>query len=144
MGDKKLPFEDQGLPYELKRNNRFTIEFPENINIPKHVLKSTNKPHFNGSCWCPIKIELFDPIGPSTSQVIHELLQIQSDMDLDGDGPFFQIHLNSLDPAGVVIEKWEIDVAYIDEVNFGELTYESSLPSVVTITLAIQKCVLLY
>jgi hypothetical protein len=144
MEDKKLPFEEQGLPYEPKRNNRFTIEFPENINIPKYVLKSATKPHFNGSWWSPIEIELYDPIGPSTSQVIHELIQYQSNDDLCDDEPFFQIHLNSLDPAGEVIEKWEIDVAYIDEVNFGELNYESATPTIIKMKLAIAKCVLLY
>ena len=130
--------------YEPKRENRFQVVFPKEIPIPLYIVKSITKPLFKGKRWGVMTIELYDPIGPSTSQTIHELITTPDDREDYFENPLFTFHIESLDPTGVVIEKWEVDVAYIISVDFGKLDNRNDTTNVVTIDLKPANCVLLF
>lgn len=133
---------------EPKQNNRFKVTFPESTGIDGMFVKSIEKPSFhqeNHFPWNDMAIRFWDPIGPSISQQIHNFVrQKEKRRDDFFEDPLFQFTLETLDPTGVVIEKWEIEVAMIVSVNFGKYNCEDETSSVVTMRVRPAKCVLLY
>lgn len=118
--------------YEPKRNNRWKVIFPfiDNVKINSWVFTRTQRPSFkiiDKKILGFIKIgkevklndisfEFIDPIGPSTSSALFNIIQKHFKED-------FSYKLEMLDPTGVVIEKWSINGCKIVEINFGELDY---------------------
>lgn len=119
---KKLP-----TPYEPKRVNRWvltmltpTSDKLKNKLLPEWVISETCRPRFKKT-WIfgnlkpdIIYISMSDPIGPSTSQIIYDLMVHGYKLDYN---------LEMLDPVGLVVEKWEIRGCEILEVDFGTLDY---------------------
>ena len=60
---------------ELKRNDRFLVEFPEQFKIDGWCIMKINKPKFKNGKWKKIKIVFTDPIGPSTSKGLFEIIK---------------------------------------------------------------------
>jgi len=110
--------------YEMKKNASFFVEFPEQFNIREWSLIKINKPKFKNGKWENIKMVFVDPIGPSTSESLFEVIRYLKEKDRKNEFFLFNIAINSLDPTGVVIERWVINVAdvYID---FGDLNYKN-------------------
>lgn len=121
------------IPYEPKRNNRWvltlltpTSDKLKNKLLGEWVISKTTRPTFKKERFCLfwsklkpdiIHITMVDPIGPSTSEIIYDLMKHTYKLDYN---------LEMLDPTGVVIEKWEIRGCEILEVNFGTLDYRDS------------------
>ena len=77
-----------------------------------------------------------DPIGPSTSQslmnLIHKSLYEKNQIIKDK----FDLKLEMLDPIGVVVEKWDLSDCEFKSIDFGELSYQND--DLVKITLVIK------
>ena len=110
------------MPFEPKRNNRFLVEFPKQFNIQQWSIQKINKPKFTGGNWENIKIEFVDPIGPSTSQGLFQIVEFLKN-NKNESKCLFEIKIKSLDPTGVEVEEWVVYIGEILTINFGELDY---------------------
>lgn len=129
--------------YEPKKINRWFITFPSEFKIDSWVVSSTERPSItmsgNTTTINPINICLMDPVGPSTTQKLINIIRaspsntISDKNNLDSglieilkNG--FDYDLEMLDPVGDSVEKWTISGCEIISVNFGELNYSNSEP----------------
>lgn len=134
--------QSQPTSFELKYNNRFIVEFPEKFDINKWVIKNINKPKYTNSEWENIKIEFYDPIRPSTSQALFNIVNF---IELHKDKKkLFDIYIKSLDPTGCVIEKWVISVEKVLTINFGDLEYNNDELQTPYIIIKPINCILQY
>lgn len=106
------------IPQEPKFKHRFVVEF-EDFDMESYVVESITKPVYHVGYWGDIKIEFVDPIGPSTSKILFKLIHPEPK-----EG--FKIYIKSLDPTGVVVETWKVEVKRIKTINFGDLSYRYS------------------
>jgi hypothetical protein len=127
--------------FEPMRQNRFLVTFPEIFNISPYLVKMTSRPSatFNNGLvtWDDIQFTLYDPISPSTSQRIYELIDEQI---------FYNplvIKLQMLDPLGTVVSDWSI-WGTINSVDFGDLDYSSDELADVTLNMSVSNVVLNY
>jgi hypothetical protein len=117
---------DKFTYYEPKFCNRFLVEFPEQFQFVKWCVTNINKPKFTNGEWENIKVEFNDPIGPSTSQSLYRVVEYLINKKNSGDNSMFDIKIKSLDPTGVVIEEWIINIKEILTINFGDLDYQNN------------------
>jgi hypothetical protein len=108
--------------YEPKRNNRFLVEFPEQFNVQQWSIQKINKPKFSDGKWENIKIEFIDPIAPSTSQSLFKIVEFLK-TNVNDSKTLFDIKIKSLDPTGVEVEEWIVNVEKVLTISFGELDY---------------------
>jgi hypothetical protein len=54
------------------------------------------------------------------------------------------VDLEMLDPTGVVVEKWILEGAWLSDVNFDSLAYNSDAIASITATLRPDRCILVY
>lgn len=105
---------------EAKRNNRFSIEFPEEFDIKFWTVAKLNMPRYTDHKWEDIKIHFIDPIDPSTSQGLYRIVDF---LHKNNNKKSFEIKIKMLDPIGTVIETWIVSVEKVLTINFGELDY---------------------
>ena len=108
--------------YEPKRNNRFLVEFPEQFNVQQWNVQKINKPKFSDGKWENIKIEFIDPIAPSTSQSLFKIVEFLK-TNVNDSKTLFDVKIKSLDPTGVEVEEWVVNIEKVLTINFGELDY---------------------
>jgi hypothetical protein len=132
----------RGTPvqYELKRVNRFIVEFPSELNIESWLVHSATRPsksinrvpvpYMNTEFgvagiykWNAMDLEFIDPIGPSSSQKLMEWsrLHAESTTGRMGYAASYKkdLILYSLDPTGAPVEKWVLFQCQIVDLNFG-------------------------
>ena len=147
-------------PFEPKLQNRFIMQI-DGINA--YLIKSMNRPslesdevvleHMNvtryvkgKSRWQPLDIPLYAPIVPSGAQQVIEWIRLhhESVTGRDGYSDFYKkdITFNLLGPVGDVIEEWELKGAYIQTANFGDLSFETSDPVEIALTLRYDYAIL--
>ena len=143
--------------YELKRMNRFIITFPERFNIPQWVTFEASRPSarlitknilginlFKKLVWGDMIIKMRDPVGPSTSQslmdLIHKSLYEKNQIIKDK----FDLKLEMLDPVGHVVEKWALSNCEFKSIDFGELSYQIADPVVCSLVIKLGDVVLEY
>jgi len=134
------------IQYELKRENRFSLIFPGELNIESWMVQLVRRPkvtnnnveikymntqfHVIGQYkWSEFEVEFIDPIGPSVSQKLMEWQRLHSE-SLSGRQGYAagykkDLQLISLDPVGVGVEKWIMYQCQLIELDFGSSTYES-------------------
>jgi hypothetical protein len=117
---------DKFTYYEPKFCNRYLVEFPEQFQFVQWSVRTVNKPKYTNGGWENIKVEFNDPIGPSTSQSLYRVVEYLINKKNLGDNSMFDIKIQSLDPTGVVIEEWIINIKEILTINFGDLDYKNS------------------
>lgn len=116
---------------EPKRRNRFKVTFPERFNIVEYSIQNITRPKFrfvnNEYKWDNITVDFIDLIGPSTSGGLMTLLEFcQNNNNLkEVQRPLFSFLIDDLDPTGVSVETWIIDVEDLLLVDFGTLDYAS-------------------
>lgn len=133
------------LMYEPKRNNRFIVEFPEEFGIQPFVIQSVTKPKLIIDKWQEITITMIDIIGPSTTTgVLNMVTHCQSkSKSFFKKTNLFTFYITSLDPTGVEIETWSIDVKKLLSVDFGKIHYGDDGIQMVTIKLQPKACKIL-
>jgi hypothetical protein len=134
------------MQYEPKRQNRFMLEFPDELGLDSWMVNTASKPTYRKNRWDNMEITFKDPIGPSSSQQLFKLISFIEKVKegLPSEQPLFIYKIISLDPTGVTVETWEIGVKDVISIKFGQkLDYASN--EMVTPKIVIQPmyCILL-
>ena len=142
------------VPVQPKMDNRFIVEFPEQFNIEPWVFQSITKPRitlkektfnfFNiwkystvKSTWSNIEMTMLDPIGPSSSAAIKDLIEF---CDVNQGDTLFSFTIKALDPTGIEVETWTIDVESLVSVDFGSYDYSKDGIQKITMILKPSDC----
>jgi hypothetical protein len=146
--------------FEPKMKNRYVMEID---NIPSYMIKAANRPtiqfetitldHINVKRklkgkgeWQDITITLYDPIVPSGAQAVMEWVRLshESITGRDGYADFYKkdIDIYMLGPVGDKIEQWKIKGAFIQQANFGDLSFDSNEPATIELTLSYDYAIL--
>ena len=146
--------------FEPKVQNRFIMYID---GIPAYLIKKATAPGFDASevvldhinvyrkikgkvKWNDITLELYDPITPSGAQSVMEWARLahESVTGRDGYSDFYKkdIRMNSLGPVGDVISEWVIKGAYVKQATFGDYDWASESYIALSVTLAMDYCVL--
>ena len=149
-------------PYEPKVQNRFILQVD---GIPSFIMKKVSRPtiecgevvldHINiirkvkGKCkWGDITMTLYDPIVPSGAQAVMEWVRTQHESvtGRDGYADFYKkdFSIFVLGPVGDKIENWQVKGAYIKTAQFGDLDWSTETQVEISLTLAVDYCVLEY
>jgi hypothetical protein len=152
----KQPIPDIGR-YEQKRMNRYLVSFPQAYNIPQWVIFEASRPSvnvinrkifgfelFKTFKWDDLIVKMRDPIGPSTSQAIMDLVHKNHKTKKRRIKEKFTLIIEMIDPVGHVIERWQLDNCEIKSVDFGSLTYESDNAVTCTLTIKLNDVLLLF
>jgi len=93
--------------------------------------------HFNGQryTWNDMVVELYDPIGPSTTRALMDM--IHTDIVYNSS----EFILEALDRTGVVVERWII-TGIITQIDFGEFNVSSDGINTVQIIIKPNHCLL--
>lgn len=143
LAKRRFVFAIEGIDaFLIKTANRPTItteEVPINwINSTRYVAGKTTFGEFN--------ITLHDPIAPSAAQQVMEWSRtcFESVSGRAGYADFYKrdCQIKMLDPVGTVIQQWEIKGCFIKDANFGDLTYEGSDLTEITLVLRADNMVL--
>ena len=153
------------IPYEPKRKNRFIMTFDSSLGINSWYVESTSRPQItitpteipflNTSTyvagrftWNTINVTFRDPIGPSASQALMELVRLHAESVTGrmgyAAGYKKNINLEMLDPTGVAVEKWILQGTFLTDVNFDSLGYSDDNVATITATLRPDRCILVY
>jgi hypothetical protein len=158
-------FRGTPIQYDLKRNNRFMVEFPTELNIeswlvhassaPKMDIQRTEIPYMNTKfgvagiyTWNPIDIEFIDPIGPSSSQKIMEWVRLHAESFTGrmgyAAGYKKDLFLVRLDPNLNPVEKWAMYQCQITNAEFGNNAHGDDELQKPKITIHPDYCELLF
>jgi len=153
------------IPYEPKRQNRFIMRFPSSLGINEWFVESTSRPKLtinsteiqflNTSTyvagrftWGEISVKFRDPIGPSASQALMEWVRLCAESVTGrmgyAAGYKKNVDLELLDPTGVVVEKWILEGAWLQNIDFGSLGYSTDGIAEINATLRPDRCILVY
>ena len=153
------------IPYEPKRQNRFILRFDSSLGINEWFVESTSRPHItigateiqflNTSTfvagrfnWQTINVTFRDPIGPSAAQALMEWVRLHAESVTGrmgyAAGYKKNVDLEMLDPTGVVVEKWILQNCFITSADFGSLAYNSDALADISISLRMDRCILVY
>lgn len=154
-----------GVPFEFepKRVNRFFAQFQDDLGIkvwqiqqfkrPSMTINSVPVQYMNEQnyvagkyVWNEVTIKFLDAIGPSTSQSVMEWVRLHAE-SLSGRmgyaaGYKKDIILDSLDPTGVLVERWILEKCMITGVDFGDNDYTSDDLTNVELTVQPWRCIL--
>lgn len=153
------------INYEPKKQNRFIFSFPSNMGIQSWFVVSSKRPNItideveipflNTSTWVAgrfrwesIDVTFRDPIGPSASQAIMEWVRLHAESVTGrmgyAAGYKKNVTLEMLDPTGVVIERWKLVNTMLTSADFGTLDYNSGDLADITVTLRMDRCILVF
>ena len=134
-----------GIPaFLVKKVGRPNIQFGDvtldHINVKRKIKGKAN--------WTPISCALYDPVTPSGAQAVMEWVRLshESVTGRDGYSNFYKkdIRFNALGPVGDVVEEWILKGAYCHAANFGDADWTSDTPVNISITMAMDYCILNY
>lgn len=119
------------MPTEIepKRDSRFSVEFPIELNIESYLVQSISKPKLVNGKWENITTTLLDVVHPSTSDTIFKLIDYckkNKSGIFSKKKPLFTIKLKSLDATGFELEAWYINIEKLISVDFGNYDYGSN------------------
>ena len=150
---------------EPKRKNRWVIEFPEELGFsqwmcqtagrPKVTIGEVEIPYMNVSTWVAgrstwetMDITFIDAIGPSSAQKVMGWIRqcVEHSTGRMGYAVNYKkpLTLKMLDPAGIEVEKWSIEGAFITNADFGDLDMSSEDLAELTITIRFDRAILNY
>lgn len=153
------------VPYEPLKKNRFIVRFPSSLGINEFTVASAAKPtisieeveipFLNTSTWVAgrfvwdtVDITFRDPIGPSSTQALMEWIRLCAESVTGRMGYAVgykkDIEVDVLDPAGVVVQKWVYQGAFITSSNFGELDHSDSGVAEITVTIRFDRAINVY
>ena len=107
-----------------------------------------NTKRYLAGTWTPDSwsLKLWDPIAPSQAQKVLAWVRLSYDV-ITGRAGYANIykknfHVKLLDPPGGVAQQWEIQGAWIQKVNFDDLSYESEGTVDIDLNIRYDRCVL--
>lgn len=148
--------------FEPKVQNRFIMEMG---NIPAFMVKAVTAPSFTDNevkldhinsyrkirgkrTWNNMDMTLYDPITPSGAQSVMEWARLgyESVTGRAGYSDFYKkdITLKLLGPVGDVVSEWQIIGAFLVDVKQGSFDWSNDTQAELTITVAMDYCVLEY
>jgi T4-like virus tail tube protein gp19 len=148
--------------YEPKRKFRWILQID---GIDAYTLKTAARPestfeetmidYMNAKRWIsgkqtwnPIQVVMYDPIAPSAASKIMDWMRLNYEYATGrmGYATFYKkdITLKLLDPQGTVVELWDLQGAWPQNINWGELDYASSDNAEITYTLRFDGALLQY
>jgi len=148
--------------FEPKMKNRYILEWD---GVPGYMVKAAARPsiqfetitldHINikrklqgKGEWQDITITLYDPIVPSAAQSVMEWIRLghESITGRRGYADFYKKDLDfyMLGPVGDKIEQWKIKGAFIQQANFGDVSFDSNEPATIELTLSYDYAILEY
>ena len=148
--------------FEPKVQNRFIMYMD---NIPSFMVKTVSAPSFEDGevvldhinsyrkirgkrMWNDMDMTLYDPITPSGAQAVMEWarLSYESVTGRAGYSDFYKkdLTLNVLGPVGDVVSEWIIKGAFIKTMSQGDFDWSSSEAVELSMTVAMDYCVLNY
>lgn len=144
------------IEYELKRVNRFRLEFPSELGIEVWQCQTAQRPKININAveipylntvnyvagqykWEPLTVTLIDPIGPSSSQQLMEWIRLHAESFTGRMGVAAgykkNLVLKALSPAGVAVEKWTLYECMVTNADFGDNDHSNDGLQIVTFTI---------
>lgn len=96
--------------------------------------------------WQGLNLTLYDPIVPSASQKVMEWVRLnwENVTGRMGYAQFYKkvINLKLLDPVGAVVEDWELQGTWCQDVNFNDLDYSVSDAVEIALVLRFDQAIL--
>ena len=147
-------------PFEPKLKHRYIMQID---GIPAYLIKATARPsiqfeevkleHMNVKRfvkgkgeWQQLSVTLYDPVVPSAAQAVMEWIRLahESVTGRDGYADFYKkdITFQVLGPVGDIVEEWKLKGAFIQNANFGELSFDSNDPVDIALTLRFDYAIL--
>ena len=132
-----------GIPaYTIKTATRPQVTFDEvemhHMNVRRYLKGK--------AAWQPLTITLYDPIVPSAAQASMEWIRLshESVTGRDGYSDFYKkdVNFQVLGPVGDIVEEWTLKGAFIQDANFGDLSFEDSAPVEISLTLRYDYAIL--
>jgi hypothetical protein len=120
------------IAYEPKKKNRFMVKFPDQLPIKEWVLPRISPLVYDGESneWEDVKIEAYDPIATSTSEVLLKYIHGKKHQ------PTIKVKVITLDPVGTEVET-KVLTCKIKKVTFSEYDWEKDDLSNVEIILKV-------
>ena len=122
----------QPLIYEPIRNNRFVVKFPSEIGIQSWTVDSISTPNIINGKWNNTNVNIMNLISENTPiRVLDNLLKNKN----------FDVTFEFLDPTGVSIQKWIINIKKVISIDFGGLIeYGNDKINIISIVMETKKC----
>ena len=148
--------------FEPKVQNRFIMIID---GIPSFMIKTVSAPSFEDEevkldhintyrkirgkrSWNNMDMTLYDPITPSGAQAAMDWarLSYESVTGRAGYSDFYKkdITLNILGPVGDIVSEWVIKGAFVKSVSQGDFNWENSEAVELSLTVAMDYCILNY
>jgi len=146
--------------FEPKVQNRFVLYAD---GIPSFMVKNVTAPNFTDESikldhintyrkirgkreWGDMDLTMYDPVTPSGAQAVMDWARISYE-SVTGRSGYSDLYkkdltLNVLGPVGDVVSEWVIKGAFITNMSQGSFDWSSSEPVELTITVAMDYCVL--
>jgi len=154
------PNEIMFTAFEPKVQNRFIMYCD---GIPAYLIKSATAPGFEAGeiildhintyrklkgkvRWNDMTLSLYDPVTPSGAQAVMEWARLahESVTGRDGYSDFYKkdLTLDILGPVGDVVGEWVIKGAYVKNATFGDYDWANEAAINLSVTIAMDYCIL--
>ena len=124
------------ISFEPMRQNRFIVEFSEELNIVPYVVKSINGLRYVDGQWQNIEIEFYSEVENDLNRTLFNLID---SADLVNNISI-NFKIGQLDPTGILVDSWHIR-GYITSVDWGRLDYGSNELSSVKVVITPQSVI---
>ena len=146
--------------FEPKVQNRFIMYID---GIPSYLIKKASEPGFEAGeiildhinvyrkvkgkvRWNDMNLSLYDPVTPSGAQAVMEWARLahESVTGRDGYSDFYKkdLTLDILGPVGDIVGGWIVKGAYVKTAAFGEYDWANEAAVNLSVTIAMEYCVL--
>jgi hypothetical protein len=123
------------LQYDPQYVNRFTVIFPEELNIKPYTVQNINKPKKMNGKWENITISFIDIINSSPVPGIYQLIS-QKRRTLKTN----VIEIYDIDSQGKDLNKWMINIDKIISIDFGYNDYNIADIQYITLVIKPSNC----
>ena len=148
--------------FEPKVQNRFVMYMDgipsfmvRNVTAPNFTDESIKLDHINSYRkvrgkreWGDMDMTLYDPITPSGAQAVMDWarLSYESVTGRAGYSDFYkkELTINILGPVGDIVGEWIIKGAFVTQADFGDFDWSNSEVVDVSLTVAMDYCILNY
>jgi hypothetical protein len=122
--------------FQPNTENRFIVEFPDAISIPRYLCYKTSPIRRVNNIWEPVIFYFWDSICPSTRQCFEDIVR------LNPSG--FDIHIDQLGPVGDKVSEQILHSCMITVLDFGKNDYFSEVNRSLMMTVQPSYCEIKY